>query len=75
MSALGWIVEDVRRGERFLALTGLTPEDLRERLEDPAVLVAVLDFLLGHEADLMQAAADLAIPPQAIADARMELAS
>lgn len=73
LAVLSWIVEDARRRERFLALTGLTPDDLRQRLQDPAVLVAVLDFVLGHESDLIAAAADLAVPPQSIADARLEL--
>lgn len=73
LAALGWILDDGQRAERFLALTGLTPDDLRRRVNDPIVLAAVLDFLLAHEPDLLRAAAELEVQPQAMAEARAEL--
>lgn len=73
LSALGWVLSDQGRAERLLALTGLTPEDLRERLADPAVLAAVLDFLCAHERDLVAAAEALQVPPQDLANARAGL--
>ncbi|MBA3897015.1 MAG: DUF3572 family protein, partial [Sphingomonadaceae bacterium] len=42
LSALVWTLQDEPRAERLLALTGLTPEDLRARVNDPALLDAVL---------------------------------
>lgn len=75
LSALGWVLSDQDRAERLLALTGLTPEDLRERLADPAVLAAVLDFLCAHERDLVAAAEALQVPPQDLASARERLAA
>lgn len=72
LEALGWVLTDPPRAERLLALTGLTPDDLRGGLGDRAVLGAVLDFLAGHEADLVAAAIALDLPPAAItAAARM----
>ena len=56
LQALGWVLSDGDRAERFLALTGLTPDDLRAGIGEPAVLGAVLDFLANHEADLVNAA-------------------
>lgn len=75
LSALSWVLSDQDRAERLLALTGLTPEHLRERLADPAVLAAVLDFLCAHERDLVAAAEALEVPPQDLANARERLVS
>ena len=67
------MLADEDRASRLLALTGLTPEALREGLGDPAVLGAVLEFLCGHEADLVAAANELGVEPQVLASARQAL--
>ncbi len=59
----------------MLALTGLTPEILRERLTDRPVLAAVLEYLAGHEPDLMLAADALNVPPERLVRARQELSA
>jgi hypothetical protein len=46
---------------------------LRAGLTDPAVLGAVLDFICAHEPDLVLAAHDLGVKPQALAEARAAL--
>lgn len=74
LSALGWVLADQDRADRLLALTGLTPEVLRARLTDRAVLGAVLEFLAGHEPDLMLAADALNVAPEALVKAREALA-
>lgn len=56
LDALAWVLADPRRAERLLALTGLTPMDLRDRVEEPATLAAVLGFLEAHEPDLIACA-------------------
>jgi hypothetical protein len=68
------VLSDGDRAERFLALTGLTPDELRAGLADNSILGAVLDFLANHEADLVNAAFALDISPQAIVAARKDLA-
>ena len=73
LSALGWALADDARAGRLLALTGLTPADLRDRLSDPAVLAAVLGFLEAHEPDLIAAAEALDVSPTALVDARRRL--
>lgn len=74
MEALGWILADRQRAERFLELTGLSPEDLRRSAATPGTQSAALDFLLGHEPDLLKASGALAIAPGDIAAARRSLA-
>jgi hypothetical protein len=73
LAVVAWLVADERRGQRLLALTGLSGDDLRAGLGDRGVLAAVLDFLLGHETDLLAAAAELEFEPQVFATARAEL--
>lgn len=64
---------DETRAERLLALTGLTPDGLRQRLGEPALLCAVLDFLCAYEPDLLTAAEAIGVEPQEIAAARERL--
>ncbi len=71
---LGWVIADDDHAGRLMALTGITPDELRERLGEPAVLVAVCDFVLAHEPDLIAAATALATTPEAIVAARHALA-
>ena len=73
LGALSWVLSDNGRADRFLALTGVTPEDLRERLGERTMLAAVLRFLEGHEPDLLAAADMLGVPPTALPDARRRL--
>jgi len=68
------VLTEEARAERLLALTGLTPEELRGGLGDRAVLAAVLEFLAGHEADLVAAAIALDLPPEEISSAARDLA-
>jgi hypothetical protein len=63
LAALGWILDEDARAQRFLALTGLTPDSLRQGLAECAVQAAVLDFLTAHEPDLIAASAALGVEP------------
>lgn len=74
LSALGWILSDEARARRFLDLTGLTPDVLRDSLGLPSTQLAVLDFLCAHEPDLIAAAESLALAPSDLAAAREALA-
>ncbi len=74
LAAIGWIVQDEDRAERYLSLTGLTPDTLRTGLDDPATLISALDFLANHEPDLIRAAEALAVTPEELIAARQELA-
>ena len=70
LDALAWVLADETRAQRFLDLTGLTPEQLRDRIETPELQLAVLDFLCAHEPDLLGAAKALGVGPAELAAAR-----
>ena len=73
LNALAWVLADTARAERFLDLTGLTAEGLRDVLLETATLRAVLEFLCAHEPDLVAAAAALGMTPPALAAVREQL--
>jgi len=70
---LGWLLSDGERGQRFLDLTGLTPDSLRTAIGDESTHRAVFDFLESHEPDLLAAAEALDIRPEALISAGQEL--
>ncbi len=53
LEALAFILSHEALTERFIALTGLDSADLKARLQDPNLHLALLDFLMNHEPDLM----------------------
>jgi len=67
------VLTDQDRAERFLSLTGLTPDVLRASLGEPATMAAVLEFLFSHEPDLLAAADALEVTPETLARARERL--
>jgi hypothetical protein len=73
LAALIWTLADQGRADRLLALTGLTPDNLRERLAEPALLAAMLRFLEAHEPDLLACAEALGIAPAVLVEARRKL--
>ena len=73
LRALAWTLADSDRAHRLLALTGLTPADLRSRAADPAILSATLCFLENHEPDLIACAAALEVEPAELTAARRRL--
>ena len=70
IQALGYLAGDTEQLARFLALTGVAPEDLREAASEASFLSGVLDFFLGDEATLLAFAASAGIDPAEIAVAR-----
>ena len=74
LQALAWVLADERRAQRFLDLTGLTPEELRAGIGSAEMQGSVLDFLAAHEPDLVAAAEALGLSPDAIGAANRALA-
>lgn len=64
LAALGWILQDGERAERYLELTGLDADSLRAGLDDPALLGSTIDFLANYEPDLIRASEALAVSPE-----------
>ncbi len=73
LHALAVTLADEKRAERLLALTGLDAETLRDRLDEPSMLAAVLAFLEAHEPDLLAVAEALDVRPEELVAAREAL--
>jgi len=74
LRALAWLLSDAPRAQRFLDLTGLTPDGLRDTVAAPATHRATLEFLCAHEPDLLAAAEALEVPPAELASLRDRIA-
>ncbi|HWK40598.1 MAG TPA: DUF3572 family protein [Croceibacterium sp.] len=74
LAALAWVLSDTARADRFLALTGLTPDGLRASVAQGSTHRAVLEFLCAHEPDLLAAADALGMAPAQLAALRDEVA-
>jgi hypothetical protein len=73
LAALAAMLSDARRAERFLSLTGLSPDGIRLRLQDQALLAACIGFLEGHEPDLVAVAEDIGTTPEMLLRAKADL--
>jgi hypothetical protein len=73
IEALGWLASDDERLARFLAISGLGPQNLRQAAADPRFLAAILDYLASNEALLMDFAHDAGRDPQEVAKAHAAL--
>lgn len=73
LEALTWTLAEDGRAMRLLALTGLSPDDLRGRAGDTDVLAAVLRFLCAHEPDLIACADAIGVQPAILAAAAERL--
>jgi len=73
LQALAYIAADEERFQRFLALTGTTPDDVRARAADPHFLAGVYDHMLADEALLVAFADTADIASETIVAARYRL--
>jgi len=72
--ALAFIAGDERLLPRFLALSGIAPEEVRRAAGEPGSLAGVLGFLAAHEPDLIAFAQSEAVAPEVVARAYRVLA-
>ena len=73
LAALVATLSDDRRAQRFLDLTGIGTDELRSRIDDAAMLSALLGFLEAHEPDLVSVAEELGCKPEDLVEARRQL--
>ncbi|KQQ91446.1 DUF3572 domain-containing protein [Aureimonas sp. Leaf324] len=73
IEALSFVASDTVLFNRFLRLTGLELENLREAATEPAFLAGVLDFVIADESTLNDFAAHAGIRPQDVVAARRSL--
>src|SRR5919201_2951648 len=70
IAALGFIAAEPERLRRFLALTGIAPDCIREAAREPQFLVGVLDHVVGDERLLLAFAAEHEVNPETVMRAR-----
>ena len=70
IAALGFIAGEPEQLGRFLAMTGIGPDSLREAARTPRFLAGVLDHVAADEALLLAFAAAKEIDPEAVMRAR-----
>ena len=69
LNSMAFILAEDALRDRFMALSGVDAGDIRERIQDPAFLASVMDFLVGFEPDLMACAESLNEKPEALVSA------
>jgi hypothetical protein len=69
VSALGFIASDPELLSRFLAITGIHPQQIRSAAAEPGFLAGVLNFLLAHEPTLLRFAEAEGVQPDRVAKA------
>ena len=74
IQALAFIADEPERLSRFLALTGIGPESLRDAAREPNFLLGVLDHLASNEKMLREFASLADIEPEVVTMARDLLA-
>ncbi len=74
IAGLSYLAADPERIGRFLAVTGLGPENVRAAARDPSFLPALLDYLLANETELVAFASEMNLDPGRVQAARDVLA-
>jgi hypothetical protein len=69
INALIWIASDEKMLERFLNLTGIDADQIRDAAREPAFLAGVLKFIVADEASLMRFAEKSDLHPSIIVKA------
>ena len=66
IQALAFLAADDARLGRFLAVTGIGPQDIRAAANEPQFLAGVLEYLTGDEPLLLEFAAQAGASPTEI---------
>jgi hypothetical protein len=73
IAALGFIAADPALLPRFLAITGIEAQAIRNAAREPGFLAGVLQFVVAHEPTLMAFAENTGIEPAAVLKAMRAL--
>ena len=66
ISALTFLASDAARLERFLSITGLGPDNLRQAAEGPGFYRSVLEYMLADEPLLLAFATQEGLEPERV---------
>jgi Protein of unknown function (DUF3572) len=73
LQVLAFLLSDSRQISRFLALTGIAPQDLRDVATSPDLQAATLEYLLSDEGLLLTFCQEAGIDPAIVAPAHILL--
>ena len=73
LDLITFLAQDEERFERFLALSGLGPQDFREHLAEPSFQAMVLDQVLQDQSLVLEFTTAHALKPEAVLTARRKL--
>ena len=73
LKALAFLAHSQEEIDRFVALSGVAPADLRARADEPEILAAVLDFLLTDDSRVTGFCEEASIDPRELHAARRAL--
>lgn len=73
IAVLVWLAGEPELMGRFLTLTGLEANNLREAAREPGFLAGVLSFLMNHEPTLMDFCAATGTRPEEVSRAFQKL--
>ncbi|MDQ2704064.1 MAG: DUF3572 domain-containing protein [Pseudomonadota bacterium] len=69
ITALAFVAADPELLPRFLAITGIEANSIRQAAREPGFLAGVLQFIAAHEPTLMRFSEESGIPPQQVSAA------
>jgi Protein of unknown function (DUF3572) len=73
VQALGLLAQDPEQLGRFLAATGIGPDQIRRSAADPSFLAGVLDFVMGDEKLLLAVAEYAGVSLESVERAHLAL--
>jgi hypothetical protein len=73
LKALTFLAQSPEDLDRFVAISGIRPADLRDRAGDPEILAAVMDFILVDDSRITGLCETLATDPRDLHAARRAL--
>lgn len=73
LKLLSFLAGDADQLGRFMALSGLSPQDVRQNLQEPQFQAGLLDFALSDESLLLAFAANEGLDPGSVMRARSRL--
>ncbi|MBO9629686.1 MAG: DUF3572 domain-containing protein [Shinella sp.] len=73
VTILGWLAGEPELLSRFLALTGVSPSEVRTAVKDTGFLAGIVDFLMSNEPDLLAFCDATGTKPEAVVHAHAVL--
>ncbi len=73
LKGLTFLLSEDNLRDRFMAITGILPDEIKELIDSKDFLIAVLDFYIQHEPDLLRLAEAHTMAPELIVSSWREL--